>query len=31
MSRLALLGGERAIKKPFKRYNSIGKEELGTA
>jgi dTDP-4-amino-4,6-dideoxygalactose transaminase len=31
MSALALLGGERAIKESFKRYNSIGKEELEAA
>ena len=31
MSTLALLGGERIIKEPLKRYNSIGKEELEAA
>ena len=28
---LALLGGEKTIKKPFKKYNSIGQEELTAA
>ena len=30
-SRLALLGGPKAIAAPFKRYNSIGAEEVGAA
>ena len=29
--RLALLGGEKTIKSPFKRYNSIGSEEVEAA
>lgn len=31
MSKLALFGGEKTILHPFKRYNSIGKEELRAA
>ena len=31
MNELALFGGRKLIKKPFKRYNSIGKEELKAA
>ena len=31
MSKLALFGGEKVIKRPFKRYNSIGTEELRAA
>lgn len=30
-SRLAILGGSKAIPYPFKRYNSIGKEEIDAA
>ncbi len=26
--RLALMGGEKTIHTPFKRYNSIGEEEV---
>jgi len=29
--KLAIHGGEKTIKKPFRRYNSIGKEELQAA
>jgi len=31
MAKLALFGGEKAINHPFKRYNSIGPEELQAA
>lgn len=31
MSKLALFGGEKTINRSFKRYNSIGKEELHAA
>ena len=30
-NKLALLGGEKVIKSPFKKYNSIGKEESNAA
>ena len=28
MDKLALFGGSKVIKKPFKKYNSIGDEEV---
>jgi len=31
MAKLALFGGDKVINRPFKRYNSIGKEELQAA
>lgn len=31
MKNLALLGGEKTISKPFKKYNSIGSEEVDAA